>query len=183
MAALTRSPAASRAAFNSPMPPAALTLEARLVLVDAAMTLRLEQALVQLGIDSAHAESTVALDDVDVEALTAYAARARPLPDLYPTPVAALLQRAAGRLETDGWCRDAMVDASGARCLYGAIHREAGGSTALEADALDVLLEAIRREFDPGAASVPSFNDRLGGPRVALRLLDSAARLADARGL
>jgi hypothetical protein len=184
MAAPTHAPAVPRAAPDPTTPTIDLDLEARLALVDAAMTVRLEQALVQLGIDAAHPETIPDPQGFTVEGLAAYTATVpRPAPDLYPTPVAAVLQRAAGRLETDGWCRGAMRDASGARCLYGAIHREVGGSPGLESAALDILLAAIRREFDPGAETVPSFNDRLGGPRVALRLLDSAARLADARGM
>lgn len=184
MAAPTHSPAASRAAPGHTPSTPALDLETRLALTDAAMTLRLEEALLRVGIDTAHAETVLSTDDFTTEALAAYTATApRPAPDLYPTPVAALLQRAAARLETDGWCQGAMRDATGARCLYGVIHVEAGGSPGLESDALDVLLQAIRREFDPGAASVPAFNDSLGGPRVAVRLLESAARLADARGL
>ncbi|MFC7512616.1 hypothetical protein ACFQV4_29790 [Streptomyces thermocarboxydus] len=43
----------------------------------------------------------------------------RPPVDLYPTPAAALLQRARARLERDGWCQGATVDQDGARCLYG----------------------------------------------------------------
>ena len=185
MAAPTHTPAASRAAPHQNPPALPLDLEARLALVDAAMTVSLERALVQLGVDAAHAETVPSPEDFTVEGLAAYTATApRPAPDLYPTPAAAVLQRAANRLETDGWCRGAMRDATGARCLYGAIHRETGGSPGLEANALDVLLQAIRREFDPDAVSVPTFNDtRLGGPRVAVRLLESAARLADARGL
>jgi hypothetical protein len=160
----------------------ALSLEARMAAVEAALTLRLEQALVQLAVDSEHAEMIPALAEFSSEALTAYAASTRPLPDLYPTPVAAVLQLAARRLESGGWCRGATVDADGARCLYGAIQGEAGRSTALETDALEVLLEVIRREFDPEAASVPAFNDsRLGGPRAAVRLLESAAYLAHTR--
>jgi hypothetical protein len=116
--------------------------------------------------------------------VAASAATVRPAPDLYPTPVAALLQRAATRLESSGWCRGATVNEAGARCMYGAVQAEARGSAGLEASGLGVLLAAIRRQFDPDAASVPAFNDhRLGGERIAVRLLESAASLADARGL
>jgi hypothetical protein len=176
--------AAPQAADDQQPPDPGLSLEARLALTDAAMTLRLQEALVRLGIDSAHVETVPAVEGFTVEGLATYTATApRPAPDLYPTPVAALLQVAAERLQAGGWCRGAMVNEQGARCLYGAIHVEASGSTSLESAALDILLEAIRREFDAGTETVPAFNDSLGGPRVALRLLDSAARLADARGL
>ncbi|RKN36682.1 DUF6197 family protein [Streptomyces hoynatensis] len=185
MAPLTHTPAASRAAPEQNTPAAALDLETRLALTDAAMTLWLEETLLRAGIDAAHAETALSPADFSTEALTAYAARtrpARPLPDLYPTPVAAVLQRAARRLETDGWCRGATRDATGARCLYGALRAEARDRRQ-ETAALDVLLEAIRRDVDPDAASVPAANDAcISGPREAVRLLEAAAILADARG-
>lgn len=104
----------------------------------------------------------------------------RPTVDLYPTPVAAVLQRARARLERDGWCQGATVAEDGARCLYGALRAEATSTAELH-DALAVLLEAIRRHF-PDEDTVPSFNDR-HGPRTVFRVLDQAADLADARSL
>ncbi|MFI7278559.1 hypothetical protein [Streptomyces sp. NPDC049879] len=179
---------------HTPAPPRPATapaarepgLAARLAAVDAAMTVRLEHALLRLGVDAAHAETTPQLDAFDARGLAAYAAQ-RPAPDLwpaYPTPVAALLQRAARRLGRDGWCQGATRSASGARCMYGAIAAEARGDGGLEGDALAVLLDAIRRDL-PGAPSVPRANDALAadGGVVAVRLLGTAAELADARGL
>lgn len=101
----------------------------------------------------------------------------------YPTPVAALLQRAARRLEVDGWCRGSTVDASGARCLYGAIHAEAAGPGE-ESTALAVLEDAVRRHWRELTATIPTVNDTLlPDGRAAVRLLDDSALLADARGL
>ncbi|WP_461712348.1 DUF6197 family protein [Streptomyces sp. DSM 41013] len=100
--------------------------------------------------------------------------------DLYPTPAAALLQRARARLERDGWCQGSTVDEDGARCLYGALRAEAADAAELH-DALAVLLDAIRRHF-PDEETVPGFNDRHGA-RVVLRALDQAADLAHARTL
>ncbi|MFC7634682.1 hypothetical protein ACFQWA_00035, partial [Streptomyces thermogriseus] len=100
---------------------------------------------------------------------------------LYPTPVAAVLQRAHRRLERDGWCAGATVDEDGRRCLYGALRAEATSPAELDA-ALAVLLETIRRHA-PDAQSVPDFNDRYrwAGPRTPLRVLEQAAALAHAR--
>ncbi|MFD7305183.1 hypothetical protein ACFV83_30345 [Streptomyces pharetrae] len=105
-----------------------------------------------------------------------------PAEDPYATSAAATLQRAARRLRTGGWCRGATVDADGARCLYGAVHA-AAPSARVEGDALDVLLDAIRRRF-PGADTIPEANDRhLTGWKAAVRILSEAAAPADARGL
>ncbi|MGK5501583.1 DUF6197 family protein, partial [Streptomyces sp. URMC 125] len=99
----------------------------------------------------------------------------------YPTPVAALLQRAARRLAVGGWCRGATVDTDGARCLYGALRAEDPGGHHLD-DALDVLLTALRREFGPGIETIPSANDHLLRSRKhAVRILGDAAALADTR--
>ncbi|MDQ1051940.1 hypothetical protein [Streptomyces sp. V4I2] len=67
--------------------------------------------------------------------------------------------------------------------MLGAIRIEARGDSGLEADAVTVLLEAIRRKFGGGVDSVPSFNDAHGSARIPLRMVDQAAGLADARGL
>ncbi|MFB7896098.1 hypothetical protein ACFC1B_07185 [Streptomyces xiamenensis] len=169
---------------STPRPAPALGLEARLALADAEMTLRIEQALTRLAVDTAHPETQPAeVAEVSTEALTAHTTRNTPAPDLYPTPVAALLQRAANRLETGGWCRGATRDTSGALCLYGAIHAEADGRRGAEDDALTVLMEAIRRTFGPGAHTVPAVNDRLPNGAAAVGLLQRAALIADARGI
>lgn len=156
-----------------------LPLEARLAAVDAAMTVRLQEAALAVDVNSAHID-LAPVDLADVVRVPELLPR--PAADPYPAPVADLLQRARARMERDGWCRGATVDADGARCLYGAVRAEAAGSVADTADALAVLLEAIRRRF-PGADSVPSFNDAQHGPRVPLRVLGEAADLAHARGL
>jgi hypothetical protein len=102
--------------------------------------------------------------------------------ELYPTPTAATLQRAARRLRDAGWCRHHLVDVDGARCLYGAITASAPTARA-ERDAMDVLLQEIRRRW-PDAASVPTTNDhQLRDAESAVQLLDAAAYTAHARGL
>ncbi|MFB8137472.1 DUF6197 family protein [Streptomyces mirabilis] len=162
-------------------PPVELSLEDRLALIDAAMTVRLDEAAVAYEVNTAHIPTEpVDLADVITGPLDTGPA---PLPDLYPTPVAALLQRAHHRLVSGGWCKDALVDADGARCMLGAIRIEARGDHRLEADAASVLLDAIRRQFGGNVESVPSFNDAHGLPRIPLRMVDQAAGLADARGL
>ncbi|MYU23515.1 hypothetical protein GTY84_17215 [Streptomyces sp. SID8352] len=161
-------------------PPTALTLEERLTLVDMEMTARLNEAAVAHAVNTAHIPTgPVDLGDVVTVPLTP---TLQP-PAAYPTPVAALLQRAHHRLLTGGWCSGALVDEDGARCMLGAIRAEARGDSGLETDAASVLLDAIRRTFGDDVDSVPSFNDAHGSARTPLRMVDQAAGLADARGL
>ncbi|MBM7167457.1 hypothetical protein JQK87_03315 [Streptomyces sp. G44] len=163
-----------------PAQPTALSLEEHLAFINAAMSVRLDEAKVAYEVNTAHIDTEpVDLADVVTVPLTP---TLQPPPQSYPTPVAALLQRAHHRLLTDGWCRDALVDEDGARCMLGAIRIEACGDGGLETSAAAVLLDAIRREFGD-VDSVPRFNDAHGSGRVPMRMLDQAAGLADARGL
>ncbi|MGY1583858.1 DUF6197 family protein [Streptomyces sp. MN13] len=165
----------------APGPPTELSLEERLAFINTAMTVRLDEAKVAYEVNTAHIDTEpVDLADVITGPIDSGPA---PLPQLYPTPVAALLQRAHHRLLTGGWCKDVLVDEDGARCMLGAIRIEARGDSGLEANAAAVLLDAIRRQFGDNVDSVPSFNDAHGSAHVALRMLDQAAGLADARGL
>ncbi|MFK0231086.1 hypothetical protein ACIQUL_35575 [Streptomyces sp. NPDC090303] len=164
-----------------PTPPTALSLEERLTFINAAMSVRLDEAKVAYEVNTAHIETEpVDLADVVTVPLTP---TLQPPPQSYPTPVAALLQRAHHRLLTGGWCKDVLVDEDGARCMLGAIRAEARGDSGLESDAAAVLLDAIRRKFGDDVDSVPSFNDAHGSARTPLRMVDQAAGLADARGL
>lgn len=163
-----------------PAPPTELSLEERLAFINAAMSVRLDEAKVAYEVNTAHIETEpVDLADVVTVPLTP---TLQP-PQSYPTPVAALLQRAHHRLLTGGWCSGALVDEDGARCMLGAIRIEARGDSSLEADAANVVLDAIRRKFGDGVDSVPSFNDAHGSGRIPMRMLDQAAGLADTRGL
>ncbi|HBF78755.1 MAG TPA: hypothetical protein DD420_02080 [Streptomyces sp.] len=162
-------------------PPAPLTLEERLTLVNTTMTARLDEAAVAYEVNTAHIPTDpVALADVVTHPVGTGPAAP---PALYPTPAAALLQRAHHRLPTGGWCKDVLVDKDGARCMLGAIRIEAHGDRGLEADAAAVLLDAIRRQFGHHIDSVPSFNDAHPTGRIPARMLDQAAHLADSRGL
>ncbi|MGV9942432.1 DUF6197 family protein [Streptomyces sp. NPDC003401] len=174
-------PAPTTQSVPAAAPPAELTLEERLTLVNTAMTARLDEAAVAYEVNTAHIPTEpVDLADVVTVQLTP---TLQPPPASYPTPVAALLQRAHHRLLTGGWCSGALVDEDGARCMLGAIRAEARGDSGLEADAASVLLDAIRRTFGDDVDSVPSFNDAHGSARTPLRMVDQAAGLADARGL
>ncbi|MGP3633852.1 DUF6197 family protein [Streptomyces sp. 24-1644] len=160
-------------------PPAELSLEARMAATDAAMTVRLEEAAVAYEVNTAH----IPIEPVDLgDVVTLPLTPTLQPPTPYPTPVAALLQRAHHRLLTGGWCTGALVDEEGARCLYGAIHIEARGDQSLESRGLQVLMDAIRRQFGD-VDSVPSFNDGFASGRIPMRMLDQAAGLADTRGL
>ncbi|MEU8764765.1 hypothetical protein [Streptomyces sp. NPDC048659] len=170
----------TRQAANAP--PAALTLEERLTLVNMEMTARLNEAALAHAVNTAHIP-TEPVDLADVVTLPLIPTLQPPPASSYPTPVAALLQRAHHRLLTGGWCSGALTDEDGAHCVLGAIRAEAGGDSGLEADASSVLLDAIRRSFGEHVDSVPSFNDAHGSGRVPMRMLDQAVSLADARGL
>ncbi|MFD4833335.1 hypothetical protein ACFWPV_26285 [Streptomyces uncialis] len=158
-----------------------MSLDARLAATDAAMTLALEEAAVAYEVRTAHIPTTPL--DLAAVITVPFTPASQPQPDPHPTPVAALLQRAHHRLLTGGWCKDALVDERGARCLYGAVRAESRGDRALESRGLEVLMDVITREFGEGIDSVPGFNDAWGDGRVPMRTLDRAVRLADARRL
>lgn len=162
-------------------PPPALDLDARLALVDAAMTIRLDEAAVAFEVNTAHiagAEPVPALADV-VPLTPTLTPAASP----YSTPLADLLHRARIYIETHGWLQGGLrEDAGTRRCPIGAIRIEAAGNRRLADDACVLLLEAIQRDF-PDAATVPSWNDRQTGPAPVLLYLDRAAQLAADRGL
>ncbi|MGC5041078.1 DUF6197 family protein [Streptomyces sp. DT73] len=162
-------------------PPTELSLEERMTFTNAAMTVRLEEAAVAYEVNTAHID-TVPVDLGDVVTLP-LTPTLQPPPAPYPTPVAALLQRAHHRLLTGGWCTGALVDADGAVCMLGALRAEAGGDRGLEEAAAVVLLDAIRRDFGDVVETVPAFNDAHGTGRIPVRMVDRAAGLADARGL
>ncbi|MFD5516338.1 hypothetical protein [Streptomyces sp. NPDC127066] len=166
---------------TAPAPLTGLSLEERLALVNTQMTARLDEAAVAYEVNTAH----IPIEPVDLADVVTGPIDTGPvpLPELYPTPVAALLQRAHQRLLTGGWCSGVLVDEDGARCMLGAIRIEAGGDSRLEADAAGVLLDAIRRQFGNDVDSVPSFNDAHGTSRVPLCMVDQAASLADTSGL
>ncbi|MFJ3159709.1 DUF6197 family protein [Streptomyces kanasensis] len=147
----------------------------------AAMTVRLDEAAVAYEVNTAHIP-TEPVGPADVVTVSLTAMLHLP-PEPYPTPIAALLQRAHHRLLTGGWCSGVLADEEGARCMLGAIRAEARGDSGFVADAASVLLDAIRRGFGDHVDSVPSFNDAHGSGRVPIRMLNQAAHLADARGL
>ncbi|MFE7015856.1 hypothetical protein ACFVAQ_36090 [Streptomyces sp. NPDC057651] len=159
-------------------PPAPLTLDERLALTNTLMTARLNEAAVAYEVNTHHIPlDRVQLDDVVTVPLTPHLD-----PQADRTPVARLLHHAHQLLEAEGWCRNVMIDTDGSRCLLGAVRAAAAGNRSLEASAVDVLMDAIRRRFGDHVPSVPSFNDAWNGPRTPLRILDQAVALADARG-
>ncbi|MFF9690533.1 hypothetical protein [Streptomyces sp. NPDC014623] len=149
--------------------------------VNTAMSVRLEEAAVAYEVNTAHIDTEpVDLADLLTLPLTP---TLQPPPTPYPTPVAALLQRAHHRLLTGGWCKNAMVDEDGALCLFGAVRAEAHRDLGLEMSAISVLLEAIRSRFGDGFESVPAFNDSCSDRQTPIRILGQAADLAHARDL
>lgn len=160
-------------------------LDARLAAVKDEMDARLALAAVAYEVNTAHIE-TPPVDWTRIGAPPAPAAlplTTPPGPDPDATPVAALLHRASLRLRTDGWCAGTLTDEYGSLCSQGAIRKESAGDRDLEAQAMTVLLEAIRRRFGPHVESVPSFNDSWGTGREPTRMLEQASVLADSRGI
>ncbi|MFB8030606.1 MULTISPECIES: hypothetical protein [unclassified Streptomyces] len=161
--------------------PVVLSLEERLALVEAVMTVRLDEANAAYEVNTAHIPTT----PVDLEDLVALPLTPTLQPSAPDSSVAALLQRAHHRLLTGGWCAGSFRDEDGALCLFGAIRFESDRNLRLEMDAVSVLMDAIRGQFGDRFESVPAFNDafRAGEARIPLRILGQAADLADARGL
>ncbi|MEU0781255.1 hypothetical protein ABZ341_06670 [Streptomyces sp. NPDC006173] len=158
-------------------------LEARMEAAKRHMDARLTVAALAYEVNTAHID-TMPVDWSRIPTAPAPA----PIPPTrppcpYTTPVAGLLHRASLRLREAGWCAGALVDEEGALCSQGAIRRESGGDRRLEAQAMEVLLEAIRRKFGPSVESVPTFNDAWADGREPTRMMEQASVLADARGI
>jgi hypothetical protein len=176
MQMLTSAPARQATPGHEPVE---LSLEARMAAVDAAMTVRLDEATAAYEVNTAHIPTDpVNLADVVTVPLTPALS-----PRLPGTPVADLLKRARARMDADGWCAGALTNQQGAVCLLGAIRNESGGNSRLEADATELVLDAIRHHFGDDVDSVPGFNDSWNNGRVPLRMLTAAADLAGARGI
>ncbi|WP_019358000.1 DUF6197 family protein [Streptomyces sp. AA1529] len=142
-------------------------LEARLAAVDAAMTVRLDEAAL------AHAVNTAHLPGPEVEIPHLPVATQ---PAAEQTPVAALLHRARARILRDGWCREA-ARTSGGMCLAEAIRAEAR-SHRDEGEARLLLRRALG-----GGDPIPEQNRRLANTAHAAAVLGAAADLATQRGL
>ncbi|MET7429616.1 hypothetical protein ABZT16_11540 [Streptomyces flaveolus] len=99
-------------------------------------------------------------------------------PTPYWTPLAALLHRAAIRIQTDGRCRDALFDESGAVCPIRAIRLEASNRHQAD-DACFLLLEAIKRHWQ--ADTIPSWNAQQTSVAPVLLAFERAAELAHSR--
>lgn len=150
----------------------ALTLDERLALTHHTMDHRLDRAAVRFEVDTVH----IPAEQVEIT-IPNLPQTATPAP--YSTPIAALLHRAAIRLQTDGWCRGSLRE-DGRRCAIGAIRIEASSRHQAD-DASALLLEVIRRDF--ADATVPSWNDSQTSPRPVLLALGRAAELAHQRNL
>jgi hypothetical protein len=161
-------------------PPApALDLNTRLALIDAAMTVRLDQAAVAFEVNTAHIAGADPIETVETIPLTPTLA---PATCPYSTPLAATLWRARVRIETDGWSTQALVEENGARCPIGAIRIEADSRSQAD-DACVYLLDVIQRHFDPSAETIPSWNASQTSPAPVLLTLGRAAEHAHNRSI
>ncbi|GHC39594.1 hypothetical protein GCM10010348_78670 [Streptomyces anthocyanicus] len=164
----------STATAVRPAPPV-LDLDARLALVEAAMSVRLAEAAVAFEVNTAHLPAADPIPHI-AEALPAPTVAPSP----YRTPLVDLLHRARLRIETDGWCRDAVFDESGAVCPIRAIRLEARGDRDLAHDACVALLDAIQDNF-ADAETIPSWNRQQTNVRPVLAAFDRATHRAHAR--
>lgn len=153
--------------------PPVLDLDARLALVDVAMGMRLAEAAVAFEVNTAHRAGADPIPHVAEIPQPAPAAAPSP----YRTPVADLLQRARVRIETAGWCRDAVRDEDGAVCPIQAIRLESRGDRDLAHDACVALLDAIQDQF-PAADTIPSWNSQQRTAAPVLAAFDRATRHA-----
>lgn len=146
MSTATRAPA-------SPQTQPALDLDARLALAEAGMNVLLDRAADEFAARTKHLPGA---DPVPhIAEIVPHPPAAAPSP--YQTPLADLLHCARIRLETDGWCRTAVHDESGAVCPIQAIRLEARGDRNLAHDACVALLDAIQARY-PHAETIPSWN-------------------------
>lgn len=157
--------------------PAELDLAARLAAIDAAMTVRLDEANVAFGVNTAHLPAAPPVEITAPLPLTPTAA-----PDPYSTPIAGLLHRARARIAADGWCRDAIFDDAGAVCPIRAIRLEAAGDRRLADDACVLLLDVIQADL-PDVATIPSWNAAQSNVGPVVLAFDRAARIAAGRNL
>ncbi|MEV7034600.1 hypothetical protein AB0N99_30765 [Streptomyces sp. NPDC093272] len=151
----------------------ALDFDTRLALAGAHIDHRLAVAGLAVAVNSAHIDVEPA-PVIEAPVVVLRPAVACP----YRTPVAVLLWQARQLLDERGWNQGHLRGEQGEVCLMGAVQYAAPGSSHISR-ALDVLLEAIRRDFD--TPSIAHWNDRLTDPFLAYRYLDQAAELADSR--
>lgn len=152
-----------------------LDLDARLAIVDAAMTVRLDQAALTFEVNTAHLPAADPIPEIAAPLpLTPTAA-----PDPYSTPIAGALHRARTRIMRDGWCRDAVFDDAGAVCPIRAIRLEAADRHTAD-DACILLLDVIAQDF-PDAETIPSWNAEQTSAAPVLLYLDRAAQTAHNR--
>ncbi|MYS78372.1 hypothetical protein GTY88_49330 [Streptomyces sp. SID5926] len=156
--------------------PPTLDLDARLAAVEAAMTVRLDEAAVAFEVNTAHLPGADPVPHIAEAPLTTPAATPSP----HRTPLADLLHRARLRIETDGWCRDAAFDESGAVCPIQAIRLEARGDRDLAHDACVALLDAIQAQFTE-AETIPSWNRQQTSAGPVLAAFDRATHRAHTR--
>ncbi|MCT9092874.1 hypothetical protein N4G70_28975 [Streptomyces sp. ASQP_92] len=153
--------------------PPPLTLDNRLALVALTMDDRLAQAAVAFEVNTHHIPAAPPIE-ITIPHLPQTA-----VPCPHSTPIAALLHRARIRIETDGWCRNALHDDQGAICPVRAIRLEAASRSEAD-DACALLLERIQRDFR-NAATVPSWNAQQPSAAPVLLVFEQAAELADSR--
>lgn len=142
-------------------------LDTRLDLVDAAMDVLLDHALLAFDVSTAHLPDTAPAPPV---------APILPAPEPPPapsSPLAAVYLGAIQVIRERGWTRGNLRDEHGAVCAVGAI-RYAAATSGQADDACAHLLDVIQREFTD-AHTVPSWNDQQTSAAPVIRILGTAA--------
>ncbi|MFH9574217.1 hypothetical protein ACH4MG_27215 [Streptomyces sp. NPDC017454] len=152
--------------------PPVLDFDTRLELVGVAMTVRVDQAALAFDVNTAYLPGADPIPHIAESIPLPLTPAAGPSP--YSTPIADLLHRARVRIETFGWCRDALFDESGAICPIRAIRLEAHGDRRIADDACVYLLDRIQADF-AWAETIPSWN---AGQTSAAPVLLAFARAA-----
>lgn len=142
-----------------------LDIDARLAAVDAAMTVRLEEAALGWEVNTAHlpVDTAPVVEHLPVDT--------KPADDT--NPVAALLRRARQRILRDGWAQGAARTGTSDMCLLEALHAEAR-SHREEGEARLLVRRALG-----GGDPIPELNRRLSSTAQAAQVLATAADMAD----
>ncbi|WP_053638261.1 MULTISPECIES: DUF6197 family protein [Streptomyces] len=168
MLTATRAPA-------SPHAPPVLDLDARLALAEAGMNVMLDRAADEFAARTRHLPGADPVPHIAEIVPPPLKPASTPSPNR--TPLADLLHRARARIETAGWCRDAVFDESGAVCPIQAIRLEARGDRDLAHDACVAVLDAIQQQF-ADAETIPSWNAQQASVGPVLAAFDRATRHA-----
>lgn len=149
--------------------PAALDFDTRLMLRSIQMDVQLSQSASKLdatlsahdGVQEARDAAADAIAEADrysAEVSRWEAAQTQPR-TFSSNPV---LSRAADIIRTRGWIQNGWTDSKGAVCALQAVRLASYGNEAAEQDALAIVMDRIRHDFNEVPRGLPVWNDRPG---------------------